>query len=51
MSHDINTMECIKPEFNKLAIQDFNIIKYIPADYEIRTKEENDKRPGLRHTT
>lgn len=44
MSHDINTMECIKPEFNKLAIQNFNIIKYIPADYEIRTKEENDKK-------
>lgn len=44
MSHDVTTMKCISPEFNKLTIQDFNIAKYIPADYEIRTKEENDKK-------
>ena len=44
MSHNISVNECLQPEFNKLSIKDFNMIKYIPEDYEIRTAEENENK-------
>jgi Peroxiredoxin len=36
MSHTIYEGTCSKVEFNKLSINDFDIYKYFPADYEIR---------------
>lgn len=44
MSHSISVNECLQAEFNKLSIKDFNIIKYIPEDYEIRTVADNENK-------
>lgn len=41
MSHDISVKECIEAEFNTFSLKDFDVMKYIPKDYEIRTVEEN----------
>lgn len=43
MSHEITMEECIQPEFNHLSLDDLNIHDYIPADYEFRTREQNDR--------
>lgn len=55
MSHEINMEECLRPEFNRLSLADLNIYDYIPADYEFRTTEQNnrirqqakDRKPAL----
>ncbi len=44
MSHDVSVRICHRPKFNHLSIADFNVEKYIPADYERRTWEENQKK-------
>lgn len=44
MSHNISVNECSQVELNKLSIKDFNMIRYIPADYEIRTVADNENK-------
>lgn len=42
MSHNITVKECKEAEFNTLALEDFDVTKYIPKDYEIRTVQEDE---------